>query len=394
MHESRKFLLRATAIAGTMSVLALTFACQGVKAPVSPNPGKPLPGMQDMYVVSVNGTLDLVGFAPTASGTVESGAIHVHRSIPMIQNRASLGALASTDSVTVTFVVTGPPTGLDLATPTYEAFDTAGDAWMSVRGTALDGSVVEYTPANQKVGDSVPPAVVIGGLQYPAGMTFDRTGNLWVLDAQTDRLVEFSSSQLAQSGSPTPAVTVSLAALNVVGSTYAPFVLAIDPTGNFWVSANIQSRAASAPGDSLADFVVAEFASSDVQAGGTPTPLLTIATTGVFTGGYGPGIAFDSVGNLWTGNADSGTVTQFPAASLTAGSHPQPTVRITGTDLVGISDVAIDPVGILFVATGYGFVPGAGIFGYLPSQLTASGTPTPAITFIPADGLTHIATRP
>jgi hypothetical protein len=394
MDNSRTILLRAPAGTIMAIVLAASFACNGVKAPTNPNPGKPLPGMQDMYVIAANGSWDLVGFAPSLTAGATGALTGVHHAGAATASHASASAKAAMDSIFTTFVIVGPPSGTDLVMPTYEAFDQAGNAWMSVRGTAFDGSIVEYTPAAQKLGDTVPPSVAIGGVQYPEGMAFDQAGNLWVLDAQANRLVEYTPAQLAHSGSPAPTSIMSLAALDVIGSTYAAFVLAIDAHGNFWVSANIQNRPASAAGDSLPNFIVAEFTSSQAEAGGTPTPVLTISMPGSFPGGYGPGIAFDSAGNLWTANSDSGTLTKFPASSLTAGPSPLPTIRIGGVDLAGISDVGIDPAGVLFAATGYAIVPGAGLFGYLPSQLTASGSPTPVIVFIPADGITHLATRP
>jgi hypothetical protein len=380
-------------------VLAAIAGCNSVHA-TSPNPGTTMPGKQDMYVVVTNGTWDLVGFVPTITGISAAGGVGrpVTPAASVLHNRAATGRSNGADSITATFVITGPPRGTDLRTPTYEAFDKTGNAWVSVHGTGFNGSVIEYTPADQKTGDSIPPTVGIGGLQYPEGLAFDEAGNLWVLDGQTDRLSEFAPDQLTKAGSPVPAHNVSLAALNIGGSTYSPLVLALDKNGDFWISANIQSRPSSASGDSLPAFVVVKFTSAQIAAGGAPTPAITIGMPGVFPGGYGPGMAFDSAGNLWTANADSATLTKFTAASLTA-SNPVPAVRIGhllfGEPILnGISDVGIDPSGILFVATGYAAVPGASIYGFLPSQLQRDGSPSPVIAFLPADGVTHFAVRP
>jgi hypothetical protein len=382
-----------------MGVLAAIAGCNSVH-PTSPNPGNTMPGKQDMYVVVTNGTWDVVGFVPTITGISAAGNLwQVTPSASVMHNRAVTSAQSNgEDSITATFVITGPPTGTDLRTPTYEAFDKEGDAWVSIHGTGFNGSVIEYTPSDQKTGDSIPPTVGIGGLQYPEGLSFDESGNLWVLDGQTDRLSEFAPDQLKKAGSPVPVHNVSLAALNVGGATYSPLVLALDKHGNFWISANIQARPSSATGDSLPAFVIVMFTSAQIEAGGAPTPAITIGMPGVFPGGYGPGIAFDSAGNLWTANADSSTLTKFAAASLTS-SNPVPVVRIGhllfGEPILdGISDVGIDPSGILFVATGYAEVPGAAIFGFLPSQLQRDGSPSPVIVFLPSNGVTHLATRP
>jgi hypothetical protein len=381
-----------------VAVLAAIAGCNSVRT-TSPNPGNTMPGKQDMYSIVTNGTWDLVGFVPTITGISAAGSgFRVTPPASVLHNHAATGRANGADSITPTFVITGPPTGTDLKTPTYEAFDKTGNVWVSVHGTGFNGSVIEYTPADQKTGDSVPPTVGIGGLQYPEGLTFDEAGNLWVLDGQTDRLSQYAPDQLKTAGSPVPVHTVSLSALNTGGAAYSPLVVALDAHGDFWISANIQNRPASASGDSLPSFVIAMFTSGQIAAGGSPTPVIEISMPGVFPGGYGPGIAFDSAGNLWTANADSATLTKFAAASLTAGNNPVPAVRIGhllfGEPILdGISDVGIDPSGLVLVATGYARVPGSSIYGFLPSQLQTDGSPIPVVAFLAADGVTHLAVR-
>jgi hypothetical protein len=404
MNDRRAISRRARAMAG-MPIVALAAgaaiaACNGIKT-TSPNPGTTMPGKQDMYVVVSNGTWDLVGYVPTITGVSAAGGnFRVTPSASVMHNPGAVTARANgEDSLTPTFVITGPPTGTDLRTPTYEAFDAAGNAWMSVHGTGFNGSVIEYTPPLQKIGDSVPPAIGIGGLQYPEGLAFDHDGDLWVLDAQTDRLIEYGPDKLTQAGSPVPTRVMSLAALNTNGGTYAPLVLALDAAGDFWISANILNRPSTPAGDSMPAFEIVKFTAAQVAAGGAPAPVISISMPGSFPGGYGPGLAFDSLGNLWTANADSATLTKFAAASLVAGSNPVPVRRIGHLlfgepFLDGISDIGIDPSGILFVATGYAPVPGSAIYGFLPSQLQVDGSPAPIIAFIPSNGVSHFAVRP
>jgi hypothetical protein len=403
MNDRRATSLRARAVAGmpivALAVVAAVAACNNITNS-SPNPGDTMPGKQDMYVEVTNGTWDLVGFVPTITGiSAAGGGLRVTQSASVMHNpRAVTGRANGEDSLTATFVIEGPTTGTNLVSPTYEAFDAAGDAWMSVHGTGFNGSVIEYTPPLQKIGDSVPPAVGIGGLQYPEGLAFDHDGDLWVLDAQTDRLIEYGPDKITKAGSPVPTHVMSLAALNTNGGTYAPLVLALDAAGDFWMSANILNRPSTPAGDSMPAFEIVEFTSAQVAAGGAPAPVLSISMPGSFPGGYGPGLAFDSLGNLWTANADSATLTKFAVASLTAGSNPVPVIRIGHLlfgepFLDGVSDVGIDPSGILFVATGYAPVPGSAIFGFLPSQLQVDGSPAPIIAFIPENGVTHLAVR-
>jgi hypothetical protein len=403
MTERRERPRRARVWAGTpivvLAVCAAIAACNTVKS-TSPNPGNTMPGKQDMYAVVSNGTWDLVGFVPTITGiSAAGGDFEVKQAANVMRNPAAHGLSNGADSLTATFVITGPPPGTDLRTPTYEAFDKTGNAWVSVHGTGFNGSVIEYTPPNQKLGDSVPPALGIGGLSYPEGLVFDHAGDLWVVDAQLDQLLEYTPDKFATAGSPSPSRVMSLAGLNVNGATYAPLVLAVDAAGDFWISMNIQNRPSTPSGDSLPAFEVVKFTSAQAIAGGAPAPVIAIRLPGLFPGGYGPGIAFDSVGNLWTANADSSTLTKFTAASLTAGNNPAPVIRIGHLlfgepFLNGISDVAIDPSGILFVATGYAPTPGSSIFGFLPAQLQADGSPSPVILFIPGNGVTHLVARP
>jgi hypothetical protein len=104
-------------------------------------------------------------------------------------------------------------------------------------------------------------------------------------------------------------------------------------------------------------------------------------------------MAFDSAGDLWTANAGGASLTKFAAASLTAGANPSPSVAITGATLAGVSDIFIDPSDILYVGGSASGSPGAGIFAYRLSKLTASGSPNPALSFTPNTGVNHFVIK-
>ncbi len=204
--------------------------------------------------------------------------------------------------------------------PNHGTLDAAGNAWVSVGGgSGQAGSVIEYTASQRQAGGNVVPPVVLGGFGVPEGLAFDASGNLWVADFQTEQVLQFTPAALAQSGTPTPNTVVSMAGLAGSDYTYAPLDLTIDRLGNFWVSLNLQTGPNGISDDSLPSYQVAEFTPNQMAAGGTPVPVLKLTEVGFFPGGFGPGIAFDPSGNLWTANLNQRSLTKFTAASLVAG---------------------------------------------------------------------------
>ncbi len=122
-------------------------------------------------------------------------------------------------------------TGLDF--PSGVAFDAAGNLWVA---NATPHTVVMFSPAQLVVGGALVPEVTIsanaGSLASPVGLAFDAAGNLWVSNAGSDTVVKFTLSQLAVSGSPAPDVTISANA----GSLEFPRGLAFDNSGDLWVT--------------------------------------------------------------------------------------------------------------------------------------------------------------
>lgn len=290
------------------------------------------------------------------------------------------------DTVTVNDSLHGPPAGTDLLTPGYMAFDTAGDLWISVAGSHADGSVIEYTRAQINQSGSLTPSVTLVGTHTPLGLAFDPSGRLWVVDSAMTALLGYSAITIRTGGGPMD--TVSMAGLTAGGATWAPLGLAFDASGNAWVSAYRRSAGGTAP-----TFVVAEFSSASLQNDSAPAPVLTLVQSGSSPAGYGPGMAFDTAGNLWTANAQMATLTEFTKGSLTAGANPAPAVVVSSASLYGVADISIDGDGLLFVGGSVYSSPGAGIFAYPPSALAATGSPTPTLSFMPATGVNHFAMR-
>jgi DNA-binding beta-propeller fold protein YncE len=89
-------------------------------------------------------------------------------------------------------------------------FDPSGDLWAA---NVNNSTLVEFTRAQlamRNPSSAVPIFSASGALNFPAGMVFDSSGNLWVVaDNSSGRVYEYAKSQLASSGSPTPVTTIS-----------------------------------------------------------------------------------------------------------------------------------------------------------------------------------------
>jgi sugar lactone lactonase YvrE len=243
------------------------------------------------------------------------------------------------------------------------AFDTGLNLWVALS----HGNVVaEYAVGQLSTNNlAATPAVTLsanaGSLSQPAGIAFDGNGNLWVANAAANTVVEFSASQLASGGAPTPAVTIAASA----GSLDGPLGLAFDFGNNLWV-ANANAG------------TVVEFAARQLAASGTPTPAVTLsATAGSIVGPIG--IAFDAGGDLWVANGNTGhnTVVMFAASQLTASGAPIPSVVLSANagSLASPAGLAFDNSRNLWVAN----AAAPTVVEFTAGQLASSGSPAPNV---------------
>ena len=145
------------------------------------------------------------------------------------------------------------------------AFDASGDLWVSTVKSVVEFSKAELATANPA------PTVTIsssGGAQ----LVFDASGDLWMVTGGgpdcfgtpcTNEVVELTKAQLAASGSPTPAVTISSTKAGAAGSLYGPYSLAFDSSGDLWV-------------ENFNNNTTVEFGRDQLSKSGSPTPLRTI----------------------------------------------------------------------------------------------------------------------
>lgn len=224
-----------------------------------------------------------------------------------------------------------------LNAPSGLAFDAAGDLWVA---NYAETSIVEFTPSQLAVSGSPAPAVVLtangNSLRGSIGLAFDAHGDLWVANlgvqsecfrAKGASVVEFTPSQLAASGAPTPAVTLIRSRESLNG----PLMIAFDASGRLWLT----------NGENTPYSVVA-FSPSQLDTSGSPTPVITLTPNAGSLDGPA-GLAFDATGDLWIANMLNNSVVEFTPAQIAASGDPAPTTVITGSSLSAPFGIAFDP---------------------------------------------------
>ena len=305
------------------------------------------------------------------------------------------------------------PTGTSLDYPYSFAFDSSGDLWV---GNFSNNTVVEFTPSQLTASGSPTPIVTIStnpgsSLDGPVGLIFDSSGDLWAENYNGNTIVEFAATQLATSGSPRPSVTLfattsldqphglvfdssgdlwvanypnstvieftptelatgvptpSVTLTSTAGNLSGPLGLAFDPSGDLWV-ANFNQN------------TIAEFTPAELAMSGSPTPNVTLSSTGGNSLARPWGLAFDSSGDLWVANGDNSTVVEFTPAELAASGSPTPNVTLSAT----AGNSLDDPVGLAFDSSGDMWVGNASsstVVEFTPAELAANGSPTPTVT--------------
>lgn len=264
----------------------------------------------------------------------------------------------------------GPDASSTLARPAAIALDGHGDAWIA---NYQSDTVAEYSQGQLAAGGDPAPVTTLasdgsGSLAAPEALAIDPAGDLWVANSGgSGSLVEFTPRQLAASGAPVPAVTLTLS-----GGSLGPVRgLAFTATGDLWVAAVGEP---STPGRLL------KLTAGELQASGAVTPAVTLAT-----GSLSPAaLAFDARGNLWVGMSShtfgaTGAVEELTPQQLATSGAPGAAVTLTadsaGTSLVGPTGLAFDAAGDLWVSDGG--IGAAAVEEFTPTQLAASGSPTP-----------------
>jgi sugar lactone lactonase YvrE len=204
------------------------------------------------------------GVAADTAGNLyvtDGGNCRVLQFVPPFTNNMNATVIFGQTSANQAVCLHGPSvTASSIWEPGGAAVDSIGDLWVA----DISGSrILEYTPpfstgmsATLAIGQSstgaegaVPcnqggASPTASTLCDPYGLAFDPTGNLWVVDNQNSRILEFKppfSTGMAASlelGQPSAAAFTSKLANNggiSAGTLSEPFELSFDSEGNLWV---------------------------------------------------------------------------------------------------------------------------------------------------------------
>lgn len=276
--------------------------------------------------------------------------------------------------------------------PQGVSFDSSGNLWVVDPIAVVNGgsapALLEFSAAQLAALSSNPapePVTVItsASMAFPQQSAFDAAGDLWVTEHDNNTVLEFSAAQLGTAGANelTPAAIITSTALT------GPIGIAFDSGGNLYVANNGQVTTASGAASAAGTTVVAFSAASLPSASGsgqavTLTPSVTVSadSSGSIQGPWG--LAFDSDGNLLVSNATASTVIEIPAASLASSSAPTPSLTLTSANVGGNPSIAT-PNGVCLDNAGdLAVVSNGGVFG-----LAFYGSPVPNGAATPANFL-------
>ena len=308
--------------------------------------------------------------SPQASAFDSSGDLWVANSANQTLVEFTPSQLGTTGSPAPNVTISATSaTGGSLDQPDGLAFDSSGDLWVA---DYANNSVVEFTPSQLATSGSPTPNVTLSAtgtsVAEPIGLSFDSSGDLWVPNFANSTVVEFTPSQLGTSGSPTPSVTLSATGTSLT----EPAAVSFDTSGDLWVT-------------NVGNSTLVEFTASQVDTSGSPTPKVTISPKGT-TLDYPISLAFDSSSDLWVDDFSNNTVVEFTSSQLAASGSPTPVVALSAT-----AGGSLDgPVGLVFDSSGDLWTEnynGNTIVEFTASQLSASGSPSPQVTLFATTSL-------
>ena len=152
--------------------------------------------------------------------------------------------LSTTASVTPAQTITSTPT---FNGPLGITFDFRGNLYVANNGTT---TIFQFSASSLPVvnpstttptSSALTPAVTLsdngsGSIQAPWALAIDGSGNLWSSNANApNTVVEFTKSQLATTGSPTPNITLASATVSNNATLVAPNGIAFDNYGDLAV---------------------------------------------------------------------------------------------------------------------------------------------------------------
>ncbi|HZC22738.1 MAG TPA: NHL repeat-containing protein [Candidatus Binatia bacterium] len=259
---------------------------------------------------------------------------------------------------------TGATSATGLYYPVKATADSSGNVWVA---DCDNNRVVEY---QAPFTNGMSASIVLGEpdmntstggstattLSCPSGMAFDSKGNLWVSDYDNSRIVEFktpfSSGMAASLALGQANLTASTCATSATALCYPWEGVAFDSKGNLFVADYSNCRIVEyKPPFSTGMAAALAIGQADLNSSACGTTVSTMNSP--------LGIAFDSKGNLWTGDYTNNRVLEFTApfttgmsASLVIGqsNFTSSAYSTTASGLSNPYDVSFDTKGNLYVA--------------------------------------------
>ncbi|MEP7065552.1 MAG: SMP-30/gluconolactonase/LRE family protein [Gemmatimonadota bacterium] len=136
-------------------------------------------------------------------------------------------ALASSGARVASRVISS--SGESLTSPVALAFDALHALWVA---NTIEGTIVRFDSAQLAAGGAQTPSVILSGAGHPAGLAFDADGGLWFSEGNAHRIAKYSAAQLQASGRLIPQVVLTSNGPDLTN----PAGLAFDRAGNLWVA--------------------------------------------------------------------------------------------------------------------------------------------------------------
>ena len=224
--------------------------------------------------------------------------------------------------------------------------------------------MVSLAAAVALVGGTLAASVLVVGSGASGAATPTPPNTMYVLNTTGSSVSSFAPGA---TGNVAPTSSVSGAGSTISG----PSSMALDSSGNIWVT-------------NTGPDTVVEFTQAQLATGGAPAPTVTLAATAGSLDGP-TALVFDRAGDLWVSNVFNNSVVEFTPGQLAASGSPTPKVTITSNGLVPASidspeALALDGSGNLWI----GNSGNSTVVKLTPTQLSATGTPTPAVTLTSA----------
>jgi secreted PhoX family phosphatase len=310
--------------------------------------------------------------------------------VEYVPTQFSAGAQNMAPHVVINSPAFGSPQGVQ--------FDGAGNLWVmdpgaTVNGTAMTPALLEFSAAQLAAlptnNAPMPTAIIAStALNFPQEAVFDAAGNMWVTDHNNNSVLVFAAAQLAMTGTNTlsPMVAITSPAFN------GPLGIAFDTAKNLWIANN--GAVTSAGTTSAVGTTIVEFTAAMLPAVGTTaaapaalTPSVTLSDDGQ-NSIQGPwALVFDTMGDLWSSNANApNTLVEFAAASLAMTGAPAPMATISPTMVNGTPSLDA-PNGLCFDQNGnLAATDSADAFGvpFYGTKQLVTGSPTPDTFFVGA----------